>query len=200
MRHMRRSWILASALALLVGSSASAQTITFDDLTQINGGAFSSYTESGFTVDLFAGYMCVGQAYGAPVPDLFGGHSCLDGSDSSVLRITRTAGGSFGFIGTDLATQNGVSSYTFAGFLGGSSQFLATDSFNTGFDFFAGPAPGQEIDELRITLRTLGATSYNIDNIRLGDAMYTATPEPSTLLLLGTGLGVLGYIRRRRKA
>lgn len=191
----------ASAMLLAAGSAAGAQTITFDNLGLNNGDAFSSYTESGFTVDLVDGYICAAQQFGNPTPDLYGGPICTPNTPSSELRIIKNAGGSFSFFGTDLATQNGSSTYTFAGYLSGISQFSVSDNFAGGFAFYDSQNSGMEIDELRISLNTVdpATTSYNIDNINLGSAPIT-TPEPSTLLLLSTGLGALVYVGRRRSA
>lgn len=191
----------ASAMLLAAGSAASAQTITFDDLGLDNGAAFSSYTESGFTVDLVSGYICAAQQYGNPIPSLFGGPICTPNTNMSELRVIKNAGGSFNFFGTELAAQNGWSSYTFTGYLSGVSQFSVSNNFADDFTFYDSQNSGMEIDELRISLNTVEAstTSYNIDNISLGSAPIT-TPEPSTLLLLSTGLGALVYVGRRRRA
>jgi len=43
--------------------------------------------------------------------------------------------------------------------------------------------------------------SANVDNIVLGPAAVAATPEPDSLVLLGTGaLGLLSTVRRRARA
>ena len=48
--------------------------------------------------------------------------------------------------------------------------------------------------------QTIGDESWGIDNVLITDNVTTAVPEPSTLLLLGTGLvGLVGYRRRRMR-
>lgn len=200
--RMRLSLGFAFAALIATGSAAGAQTITFDNLTVDNGDAFSSYTESGYTVDLVGGSICAAQIYGNPVPDLFGGWDCNRQETSSVLRIMKGGGGSFTFLGTELGSENGSSTYTFEGYLSGISQYSVSDVFSiAGFVWYDSQKSGVEIDELRIILNSLDeyTISYNIDNIKLGSAPVT-TPEPSTLLLLSTGLGSLVYIGRRRRA
>ena len=189
--------MFAALLAMPAG--ASAQTISFGALPGSNGSAFSSYTESGFTVDLIAGSICVAKLLGNSVPALFGGIVCNQTTNSS-LRIKRTAGGVFRFLSTDLATNIGSSSYTFAGYLAAASLYSTSSNFSlvsATFANFASPNSATDIDELRISLNTIDASSYNIDNI----ALSTSTvPEPSTVALMGAGLMGLLAVARRRKA
>ena len=49
-----RRVLLVAALSATGATRASAQTITFDALTGLNGQGFVSYSESGYDVDLFA--------------------------------------------------------------------------------------------------------------------------------------------------
>ena len=65
---------------------------------------------------------------------------------------------------------------------------MATVVYNTG------PAPGGGLLGIRITG---GGTETDFDEVRL-DGSLTSVPEPTTLLLLGTGLAIAGYRRRRK--
>ena len=192
-----RRVLLVAALSATGATRASAQTITFDALTGLNGQGFVSYSESGYDVDLFSGAICMAMAYGNPMPDLFGGFICNRNTTSSTLRIRRSGGGLFSFLGTDLATQNGSATYTFSGFVASSAAYSSSSTFDTTgpFAFFAGPNPTTSIDELQIGFTVQSATSYNIDNIRLA---VTTTPEPASLVLFGSGLAALAAVRRKR--
>ena len=195
-KHVLRLGV-AAFLAVPVG--ASAQTLAFGALVGANLSPFTTYAESGFTVDLFSGTICNAMIFGNPVPDLVGGPVCNGGSTASTLRIKRTAGGLFRFLNTDLATQSGSSTYTFAGFLASVSQYSTTNSFTLSATFAnrAGPNPTTDIDELRISLNTTTASSYNIDNIALS---VSTVPEPSSVALMSAGLLGLLAVARRRKA
>jgi PEP-CTERM motif len=188
-------------LALLVGSvptTSQAQTIGFGGLPGANGSPlFGSYAEAGFSVSLFAGALCEGHAFGNPAPSVFGGLVCNFSTRTGVLRVVRTDGSAFGFVATDLSSQNGPGAFSFQGFLGGSSQFFSSGAIAEGFSTYAGPGPTSAIDELRISLSTTGS-SFTIDNIQLQSV--TVIPEPATIVLLATGLaGVLGLARHRRR-
>ncbi len=197
---------LAALLAMPAG--VSAQTINFGALLGSNGALFSTYTESGFTVERIEGSICVARYGGNPAPGLSGGVNCGQ-STSSTLRVTRTAGGLFRFMSTDLSTANGptlyespaTSSYTFAGYLATIASYSVSSNFSLAGGTvanFASPAPATDIDELRISLNTGGSDTrtYDIDNIALSTS--TVVPEPSTIVLMGAGLmGLLAVARRR---
>ena len=190
---------LATSLAFLAIAPAGAQTVTFDNLAGLNGQGFTSYSEAGYDVDLYDGYICEAHLFGNPVPDLFGGPVCNSSITYTTLRVRRSGGGLFNFIGAELATQNGDGSYIFDGVLASLNVYSAggTIPSGAGFNNYASFNAATDIDALLIGLSTRG-TSYNIDNIQLRSVV--ATPEPASMLLLGTGLvGVFAVARRKRE-
>lgn len=89
---------------------------------------------------------------------------------------------------------------TFTAFLNGAvvSQFTAVTG-GSGFTTteFWGFDQSVSLDRIRIDAVNVN-NAMTIDNLQVG---VTATPEPATLMLLGTGFaGVFGVVRRRRAA
>jgi len=181
-----------------------AQTITFGSLAGSNGSAFTSYSEAGYNVNLLSGYICNAQLFGNPVPDLFGGTECNENSSTSVLSVTKVGGGLFRFLGLDANSQHESSTYTFAGYLASVSQYSTSGVLGASavFGTMASPNTGTNIDEVRITFNSGPGqgSSYNVDNIQLGAANATVTPEPASFALMGLGLAVVAAVRRKRRA
>lgn len=197
---MARSTKFFAVLLMLVAlpGAAAAQTLTFGGLGGSNGDAFTGpYAESGYTVSLIAGDICVAQAFGNPTPDLFGGQICQSSAiRTATLQVTR-GGGFFQFLGTDLATANGNTTFSFVGLVGGGAQYAqgGTIAPPQVFQTIASANSATSVDELRITLTNTQGTSFNIDNIQLA----ASVPEPSSMILLATGLAGMAFVRRRRE-
>ncbi len=112
-RNVITTSILTGALAAsLVGSSASAATITFDDLPGSNRSLFTtSYSEAGFTLSYVSGSIYTAKNFGNPTFDLYF-------SNSAAFDIT---GGVFTLGSFDGAVASGFGdvSYAITGFLNG---------------------------------------------------------------------------------
>jgi hypothetical protein len=190
---------LAAALfasAVLCSAVASATTITFSGLSGANGTPVASYSESGFTFTTTTGQFFEGQVFGNPAPSL-GVGSIFGGPALNQLTITDS--GSFNFDQFDLATNNGATGYSLAGFLGGVQQysFSAVEPEHTAiFNTILNPDAAIAVDEVLITLNVSG-TSANIDNVVLNVA---AVSEPASLALLCSALAGMRIWRRRKTA
>lgn len=177
--------------ALTVTSFANAAVVDFDTLSGVNGSAFTSYTENGFTVSTTGGWN-VDKNFGDPLPSIFD----PAGADS-VTVVSNTGAGLFTFSSTDLSTAaNGwIDNYTITGTLGGSTVFSTTGNFGAGFATYGTGFSADIIDSL--TIGFSGGQDGNIDNIVV-NSVAAATPEPASLELLGTGLILVCATVRRR--
>ena len=209
---MKRYSLLVALFVMLWATESMAYTIGFGNLGGSNLSAFNSYTESGYTVSATGGSWFVAKVFGNGIPAIGAGPIYNPG----VSQITVTEGGErFTFQGLDLSSNvAGGTSYLIEGFLGGADVFSVTatiNSINTFETNLFSSIENFNIDELTITgTPGHGTTSFNIDNIRAGEAQAqthtcdsnpascTAVPEPASMMLLGAGLAGIEVWRRRR--
>ncbi len=198
----RTAIVAASLLAL--PTATRAQTITFGALPGAAGSAFSSYTESGYVVDLLVGAMCNGFILGNPQPAPYGGSSCSSATTSITMRVRRTDNGLFNFLGVDLATfattDAGSASFAYAGFANASTQFASSIlPLSGGFATKNSINTTSSIDDLRLSvIAGTPTSSFIVDNIAL--RQVNVVPEPSSVALMVMGLlGMVGVVRKKRK-
>jgi len=94
-----------------------------------------------------------------------------------------------------------TTAYSFDGSNGAIGLYILGDLTATGTTPFSDPTP----TALSLTLNETGGSGYSISgtlaNPPPGSGITpVATPEPASMLLMGTGLAALGLIRRRRAA
>jgi hypothetical protein len=196
----------AASLLSLPISNAGAQTkvIGFEDLTtdpNCSHACVVGPNYSGMTWSTGYNEWAVYTAVASPTLNRPSSGSLNAASDESSFISFSTPGEYFNF-----------NSIFLSEFLRGSETGGANPDFNVGV---WGYRDGVVVDQTSFALSTSTMTQYDLgwselDRVMIGgargriladDISITATPEPSTMLMVGTGLmGLVGIVRRRSKS
>lgn len=207
---LARLAILVASAALLPAAAA-AQVISFGAGPSQFLAAPTSFVESGFTIDYTpggGGFAIIANPPACSPACASNGTNAFYSFNTGSLAISGGGPAGFALSSLDAAqtftTVNRALDFIVTGslVLGGtvSAQFTTAPGGGDVFQTFLLPGTFTGLSSVTIA----GATPYPriefaVDNIVLNGGV-SAVPEPSTLVLLVGGLGVLGAAARRRRA
>lgn len=186
--------VLAAALALTFSLSAQATLIDFEDI--------GNQLESGYLTDPIDGFVFNKTMY-VINQDFYHAHFAYAGAsiatnvDGGMGTLARVKGGTFSFESMWIQSDSHPGNVTLVGFLNGqrvnSLSISDSDGQPSVNGFLKATANFAEIDYLEIIP---SGKFFFIDNITV--TSISAVPEPETYAMMLSGLGLVGFVARRR--